>query len=108
VFCCGCRQRKKDQEFGVSRGLDFQNVSNIINFDFPTTVNAYIHRVGRYGSLSFNDYIYPSKHNSLDDESTLYGTGPLVLNLLIPISITPLNQKPFFTGHFAWSRVGLV
>ena len=41
------RKRKKDKEFGISRGIDFQNVSNVVNFDFPTTVNAYIHRVGR-------------------------------------------------------------
>ncbi|XP_041369379.1 probable ATP-dependent RNA helicase DDX56 [Gigantopelta aegis] len=41
------KQRKKDPEYGVSRGIDFQNVSNIINFDFPKTVDAYIHRVGR-------------------------------------------------------------
>ncbi|XP_028835712.1 putative ATP-dependent RNA helicase DDX56 [Denticeps clupeoides] len=39
--------RGKDQEYGVSRGIDFQNVSNVINFDFPTTVESYIHRVGR-------------------------------------------------------------
>uniref|UniRef100_UPI0035900081 probable ATP-dependent RNA helicase DDX56 n=1 Tax=Myxine glutinosa TaxID=7769 RepID=UPI0035900081 len=37
----------KDKEYGVSRGIDFQNVSNVINFDFPPTVEAYIHRVGR-------------------------------------------------------------
>uniref|UniRef100_UPI00398F0376 probable ATP-dependent RNA helicase DDX56 isoform X1 n=1 Tax=Pristiophorus japonicus TaxID=55135 RepID=UPI00398F0376 len=37
----------KDNEYGVSRGIDFQNVSNVVNFDFPLTVESYIHRVGR-------------------------------------------------------------
>ncbi|GLG96100.1 Putative ATP-dependent RNA helicase me31b [Gryllus bimaculatus] len=40
-------KRKKDKESGVSRGIDFQFVSNVLNFDFPLDVNSYIHRVGR-------------------------------------------------------------
>jgi len=57
-------KRKQDKEYGVSRGIDFRNVSNVVNFDFPHTVKNYVHRVGRtaragnYGtSLSFiTDY----------------------------------------------------
>ncbi|XP_060764806.1 probable ATP-dependent RNA helicase DDX56 [Neoarius graeffei] len=37
----------KDREYGVSRGVDFQNIANVLNFDFPTSVESYIHRVGR-------------------------------------------------------------
>jgi len=53
-------KRKQDKEYGVSRGIDFRNVSNVVNFDFPHTLKNYVHRVGRtaragnYGtSLSF-------------------------------------------------------
>ncbi|KAK2823261.1 hypothetical protein Q7C36_019861 [Tachysurus vachellii] len=37
----------RDKEYGVSRGVDFQNIANVINFDFPSSVDSYIHRVGR-------------------------------------------------------------
>ncbi|CAH8508537.1 unnamed protein product [Heterobilharzia americana] len=41
------KQRHRDAEYGVSRGIDFQMVSNVINFDFPPTPTLYVHRVGR-------------------------------------------------------------
>jgi len=39
--------RKKDKESGVARGIDFQFVANVVNFDFPPEPESYIHRVGR-------------------------------------------------------------
>lgn len=39
--------RISDKESGVSRGIDFHCVSNVINFDFPLDVASYIHRAGR-------------------------------------------------------------
>ncbi|KAK6635249.1 hypothetical protein RUM44_000500 [Polyplax serrata] len=39
--------RKRDKESGVIRGIDFQHVSNVINFDFPRNITSYIHRAGR-------------------------------------------------------------
>ena len=40
-------KKKKDDEYGVSRGLDFRNVSFVVNVDFPPSAKSYAHRVGR-------------------------------------------------------------
>ncbi|XP_070621196.1 probable ATP-dependent RNA helicase DDX56 [Erythrolamprus reginae] len=39
--------KAKSQEYGVSRGIDFHNVSAVFNFDFPPSFESYIHRAGR-------------------------------------------------------------
>ncbi|KAL7531669.1 hypothetical protein ACHAXR_004166, partial [Thalassiosira sp. AJA248-18] len=40
-------KRKGDGEYGVSRGLDFRNVSFVVNVDLPTSPDSYTHRIGR-------------------------------------------------------------
>ena len=35
----------------VSRGIDTSNVSHVVNYDFPSNVSDYIHRVGRVGRI---------------------------------------------------------
>ncbi|XP_076250446.1 putative ATP-dependent RNA helicase DDX56 [Rhynchophorus ferrugineus] len=40
-------KRERDKNSGVSRGIDFQFVANVINFDFPLDIQSYIHRAGR-------------------------------------------------------------
>ncbi|KAH7378355.1 P-loop containing nucleoside triphosphate hydrolase protein [Pyrenochaeta sp. MPI-SDFR-AT-0127] len=45
------KKSKTDKEAktdsGVSRGIDFLNVSCVLNFDFPATYKSYFHRIGR-------------------------------------------------------------
>jgi ATP-dependent RNA helicase DDX56/DBP9 len=46
------KKKKKSPEvsnegYGVSRGIDFQGVNFVINFDLPVTSAAYTHRIGR-------------------------------------------------------------
>ena len=57
---------KKDKEYGISRGIDFQNVACVLNFDLPISSKSYIHRIGRTAragktgmALSF---VIPAEH----------------------------------------------
>jgi ATP-dependent RNA helicase DDX56/DBP9 len=69
-------------EYGVSRGIDFQGVNFVINFDFPKTASAYIHRIGRTArgvqqgtAISFvtkyNDAKPDAKENTTSDRDYL-------------------------------------
>ena len=41
------KKSKKSREYGISRGIDFQNVACVLNFDLPTSSRSYTHRIGR-------------------------------------------------------------
>jgi ATP-dependent RNA helicase DDX56/DBP9 len=42
-------KRVKDRESGVARGIDFQFVANVINFDFPKVSPPFYNFITTYG-----------------------------------------------------------
>ncbi len=70
----------------VSRGMDIQGVTHVINFDTPTYPEQYIHRIGRTGRARKNGNAYllftPNEEESLLDIEILMQTE-------IPISTLP-------------------
>lgn len=43
------RRRDRDLDYGISRGIDFKNVTCVLNFDLPSSSKSYTHRIGRTG-----------------------------------------------------------
>lgn len=39
----------KDEEFGITRGIDFKGVRTVVNVQPPPSIATYVHRVGRTG-----------------------------------------------------------
>ena len=37
----------------MARGMDFKGVREVINYDFPTSVQSYIHRIGKARAVQY-------------------------------------------------------
>ena len=42
----------------AARGLHIQGLPYVVNYDFPTTIESYIHRAGRTGRLAAHGHCF--------------------------------------------------
>jgi len=63
------KHNKKLKEYSVARGVDFNDVNNVLNFDLPATIEQYIHRVGRTARGEHSTGIALSFVHSLNDHN---------------------------------------
>ncbi|KAG5672502.1 hypothetical protein PVAND_002626 [Polypedilum vanderplanki] len=105
-------QGGSNNEYGVSRGIDFRCVSNVINFDFPTDVKSYIHRSGRTarGNNKGNvlSFISVSEKNLMDavEEHLNVSYGDKNIQIIKKHQFKIEDIEPFkYRAHDAWYAV---
>ncbi|KAH8283533.1 hypothetical protein KR018_005038, partial [Drosophila ironensis] len=76
----------------AARGLDIKNVKHVINFDMPSSIADYVHRIGRTGRVGNNgkatSFFDPDTDNpiAVDLINTLEGSGQEVPSFLRELS----------------------
>ena len=69
------KKSKKGREYGVSRGIDFQNIACVLNFDLPTSSKSYTHRIGRTARAGKSgmalSFVVPAEHYRKHKSTTL-------------------------------------
>ncbi|TKR79870.1 hypothetical protein L596_014027 [Steinernema carpocapsae] len=88
-----------DKEAGVSRGIDFHHVSNVVNFDFPTSLEAYIHRVGRtargWNKGTALSFAAPDERELLDEVSEEINSQ-MGCKVIMPYEVRMADLDAFF------------
>ncbi|KAK0403434.1 hypothetical protein QR680_016913 [Steinernema hermaphroditum] len=93
------KKAQMDKEAGVSRGIDFHHVSNVVNFDFPTSLEAYIHRVGRtargWNKGTALSFAAPEERELLDEVSEEINTQ-MGRKVIMPYEVRMADLDAFF------------
>nr|AAA29013.1 Mab4611 antigen (vasa) [Drosophila melanogaster] len=72
----------------ASRGLDIKNIKHVINYDMPSKIDDYVHRIGRTGRVGNNgratSFFHPEKDRAIaaDLVKILEGSGQTVPDFL--------------------------
>ena len=83
----------------ASKGMDFANVQHIINYDMPTDIEKYVHRVGRTGRCGKTG-IATTFVSKACDESVLRDLRSLLIEARqrLPLFLAALDSHEF-TGN---------
>lgn len=81
----------------ASRGIDFENTGLIVNYDFPTGAEAYVHRVGRTGRNGRTgravSLLTPEEKNMLHKVEEYTG---MTLPVLTDVCLSEAEEKAFW------------
>ncbi|XP_065176921.1 probable ATP-dependent RNA helicase DDX4 [Sycon ciliatum] len=81
----------------ASRGLDIQDVKHIVNFDLPSEIEDYVHRVGRTGRIG---------HSGLATSFFTIGKDEGIARSLVKILSESLQEVPDWLETAAAQAVG--
>lgn len=103
------RDGKKDVLIGTdvaSKGLDFPFVQHVINFDMPSIIEDYIHRIGRTGRQGKPGYYIMRVVHGPSGIATTFITNKLDSTILADLKILLIEAKqeiPEFMGGISLS-----
>lgn len=83
----------------AARGVDFENITHVINYDFPTGREAYVHRIGRTGR---NGKTGTAVSLVCEEDRRMAGMVETYMEQELPIVECPIRDE---TGEKAfWKR----
>ena len=82
----------------ASRGIDVSEISHVINYDIPDTVDAYIHRIGRTGRIGNTGMAYTLANR--EDEAMVREIEKV---LKTPIERRRLAGFDYAASNLSWS-----
>ena len=88
----------------AARGLDIPGVSHVVNYDLPTSIDEYVHRIGRTGRCGNT-----GKATSFFNADTDAPMAPHLLRILKEVCILLPNkiEKLYYTQPKKYSVISI-
>jgi len=79
------------------RGVDFERVNIVFNYDMPTLSDQYLHRVGRSGRFGTKGLAISFVANGNEDDKKVLAETQLRFEVKIPVLPDKIDAKSYMT-----------